>query len=239
MFQGGMGLKEIVYWSNHGLPSLKEQLRLGVHPIRIDLPGRKLNRNIRPFYTFIGWDAINTLKDWLEVRPNRSRAIFTNQFGDPVSEKSIRNYWTRHLKNLGIIKPPENPSHRTRYGKNPHELRDLFRTRWQKSGASPEVAEFLMGHIVDPLGYNKAMRDHDYVAGEYMKAEPWLNILSEDPSKVPLRDVLAMKRRIEELERETTKIRKLEMLLEDPEVYEAFIETLQRLKERKIGGNDL
>ncbi len=71
------------------------------------------------------------------------------------------------------------------HGKHLHELRDLFRTRWHKSAADPVVAEFLMGHQVDPLGYNKAMKDEGYTKIEYLKALPWLNILSEDPSKVP------------------------------------------------------
>jgi len=59
------------------------------------------------------------------------------------------------------------------------------------SGAAPAVAEFMMGHVVDPLGYNKFWRDPDYVAGEFLKAEPWLNVVSEDPGKVHVRELQA------------------------------------------------
>ena len=57
-----------------------------------------------------------------------------------------------------------------------HEMRDVFKTRFHKSGADPVVAEFCIGHEVDPLGYNKAMSNVSYVSREYRKAEPWLNI---------------------------------------------------------------
>lgn len=84
MFQGGMGLKEVVYWSKHGWTTLEEQLRRGDHPIRIDLPGRKMGLNGRPFYTFLGRDAVEALRAWIARQP-RTETIFTNQFGGPVT----------------------------------------------------------------------------------------------------------------------------------------------------------
>ena len=61
----------------------------------------------------------------------------------------------------------------------------MFRTRWEKSPAKAVSAEYLMGHAVDPLEYNKAFRDPSYVVSEYMRAERWLNIISDDPEVVP------------------------------------------------------
>lgn len=43
----------------------------------------------------------------------------------------------------------------------------------------------MMGHVVDPNEYNKAMRDQEYTLQEYLQAEPWLNIMSQDPTRVP------------------------------------------------------
>jgi len=72
-----------------------------------------------------------------------------------------------------------------RYGVSPHEIRDLTRSRWQVSGADPLVAEFLMGHDIDPNAYNKFMKYEPwYLVQEYRKALPWLNIMSQNPSKV-------------------------------------------------------
>jgi len=72
-----------------------------------------------------------------------------------------------------------------RYGVNPHEIRDLMRSRWQVSGADPLVAEFLMGHEVDKNAYVKFMDyEPNYVVQEYRKALPWLNVLSEEPDKI-------------------------------------------------------
>jgi hypothetical protein len=89
-----------------------------------------------------------------------------------------------------------------RYGKNLHELRDLFRTQWEKSGSSPVGAEFCMGHTVDPLGYNKAYRDEAYTRNLYNKTSSWLNILSEDPTVVDVYKVEDLQKRLEDKDRE-------------------------------------
>lgn len=42
------------------------------------------------------------------------------------------------------------------------------------------------------------MGDEVYVADEYPRAEPWLNIVSEEPKKVHVREVHQMRRDYEE-----------------------------------------
>ena len=95
-----------------------------------------------------------------------------------------------------------------RYGVNPHEMRDQFRTRWDSSGANPSVAEFMMGHIkrVDPNEYLNWMKyERSVPLREYRKALPWLNIISCDPSKVDRSSVdlelQGTKRQLAELQR--------------------------------------
>ncbi len=45
MFQGGMGRGELIYWSNKGYEELVDQLAMGARQVRVELPGRKQNRN--------------------------------------------------------------------------------------------------------------------------------------------------------------------------------------------------
>ena len=176
MFSGGMGLSEIIYWSNNGAADLKEALKRNRDYVRVDLPGRKKARNRRPFYTIIMGDALDQLRKWMAARPGDAETIFVNQYGDGFTKQALYMYWLRHMKALGIIEPGEDSSHRT--GRNPHELRDCFRSQWEKSPAKGSVAEYAMGHQIDPLEYNKAFRDEAWVVKEFRKAVPMLNIMS-------------------------------------------------------------
>jgi len=103
-----------------------------------------------------------------------------------------------------------------RYGVNPHEIRDLMRSRWHLSGADSLVAEFMMQHDeqIDPNHYNKFMKyEPAYPVSEYRKALGWLNVLSMDPNKVDRSEVSdeleAQKTETELLKREMAKMRKL------------------------------
>jgi len=62
-------------------------------------------------------------------------------------------------------------------------MRDLASSRWGDSGADRKVREHVLGHIIDKNEYEK-MKYRDFVEREYLKALPWLNILSEDPEKI-------------------------------------------------------
>lgn len=177
MLQGGIGLDELIYWSDNGWGELKEQLQNEPQIIKISLIGRKSRKFDYNYNTFIGKDAIQAVRNYLPNRPNGARAIFIIQNGKPLTKTSVKFYWFRHLKKLGIIKlKKEGPG--TRYGKNLHEIRDVFRSLWEKSSAKGSVAEFCMGHVVDPLEYNKAHRDESWTRQEYDKALQYLNIMS-------------------------------------------------------------
>jgi integrase len=183
LLMGGMGQEEFIWWSNNGLDKLKKDLKREKDIIRIDLPGRKSSRNRHGYYTMMGGDALVALKNWMLERSTlvmekdiKCMSIFLNQFGRPLNKPSLYTYWYRHLRKLNLVVDIEMQGNRT--GKNPHELRDTFRTLWEKSGAATSVAEFAMGHVVDELGYNKAHHDEAWVRKEFRKALPYLNILS-------------------------------------------------------------
>jgi len=193
MFQAGLSVRELLTWSEEGLEDTINQLHKGNRLLKIELPGRKRMRNIRPYYTYIGSDAINALNVWLLMRPTTSvDHIFITQMGNPISYRSLFSYWHGKLEKLRLIKK-KGSSVGNRYGKNLHEMRDLFRSRWEKSPASGAAAEFFMGHAVDPLEYNKALRDEDYASLQYLKAEPYLNIMSQNPTVIPVVELEKLK----------------------------------------------
>ena len=201
MFQGGMGLNELDYWNRNGWERLQRDLRGNPETVKISFPaGRKMRKDI--YYTLIGPDAIKALREWIAVRPPDAEEMFTNQHGRPINVHSARLYWLRHLEKLGFIQRQRNGKKSNRYGKNPHEMRDVFRSQWEKSPAKGSVAEFMMGHIVDPLHYNKACRDEDWVREEYRQALPMLQIMSSDTpfGRVSGKTVNKLQDRIDELE---------------------------------------
>ena len=67
------------YWNEHGWAKLNEDLKSAPKVIRLDLPGRKSAKFEEPYYTFIGPDAIQAIKNWLSHRPREADVIFTDQ----------------------------------------------------------------------------------------------------------------------------------------------------------------
>ena len=80
---------------------------------------------------------------------------------------------------------------------NVHEMRDSFRTRASECRVSADVAEFLLGHSIDELNYNKIFYDERYVWSELKKM-----FMSTNAKVSALREEVEMQRRkIQELER--------------------------------------
>jgi len=227
MFQSSMGCAEFEYFNSNSWPEVKAQLEEGKQRVKVTLPGRKINKNQVPYYTFIGKDAVHALNTYLDKERGpikNGEAIFLTEKGEPVTKKALERYFTRHGIKIGVIKrwTPQCPKcggetrySRTRRGeKQPtlyicnkcgretpaseikvptdiryklhvHEMRDLFRSEWDLSPSRSVVAEFIMGHNVDPNNYNKIMKLHpEWAEHQYELAEPYLNILSEEPRKI-------------------------------------------------------
>ena len=230
MFQSGSGVGELIYINHAHARLVFNAVRKEQRIIRLEMPGRKQAKNIRPYYTFIGGDAVDALAAFFHSRGwRRDAVLFRSDSGRVLSKSAVQNYFKSHAFMTGVNTrvTPSCPgcgsetvrrhkrhgkvfytciscgvarhvsemgfgaSQRSgvRYGAHPHELRDLFRTEWHRSGADPSVGEHLLGHKIDGLGYDKIMRDHAYARAEYCKALPFLNILSEDPRVVPRGEV--------------------------------------------------
>jgi integrase len=206
MWQGAMDQGTFTYWNEYGYDDLVRQLaeteRLPreEQTIKVQLPGRKTNRNKEWFYTFIAADAIDAIRNWLPDRPAHASAIFTDQRKTPLDASNMRHLWNYHIKRLGLVDP--GLKHKgARTGKGLHEMRDVWRSMWSKSPASATVGEYLMGHQIDVLQYDKSFRDVEFYRREYLKAAPWVNILSSGRAfgQVGEDEVKRLKREIEEL----------------------------------------
>ena len=245
MFQGGMDTASLLYWSENGLESLREQLRENPDVIKVELPGRRKRKNSAPFYTLIGRDAIKAVKDWMTVRPEGHKQIFlTRSFIDkengiraPVSAKSLKIYWLSHLEKNGFIERGGDSS--KRYGMNLHEMRDVFRSQWEKSPAKASVAEFMMGHQVDPLEYNKAFRDEKWVKKEYKNALPLLQLMSSGRpfGQVEEDEVDNLRNRVNELEAELEAERRNK--IEKDVEFRKLVETVKRMEPAFAGVQEL
>jgi len=241
MYTSAMGEEEFTYFNEHCWPEIEPQLSQGKKRLKINLIGRKKRKNVRPFYTFIGRDAVEAMQRYLVERGpiKQGEAIFVNQRLVPVQKMDIQKYFRRHAFMSGVVKryTPKCPScngetrrvtrkfgvhkvfydcldcakrtpasevnekfHGIRYGVNVHEMRDVFRSEWELSPAKTVVAEFMLGHGIDVNEYNKIMKLHpEWAETQYALAEPYLNILSEDPRKVSVDNVRELRKRLRQL----------------------------------------
>ena len=230
MFQGGMDQEAFLYWNLNGLQDTLKQINEGKDIIKIELPGRKKQRNLSTYHTWIGPNAVEALKDYLKTRPHTEGAIFINQLKKPISKHAVSHYWLRHTDEINIIARKKNNHSGNRYGCNVHELRDVFRSQWEKSSAKGSVAEFAMGHMVDQLEYNKAHRDESWTLSEYRKALPMLQLMTrgEPYGLVESDEVDKLRAEVQRLESEKndrvstleTKLEKLIKLVEEKEKLE-------------------
>ena len=95
-------------------------------------------------------------------------------------------------------------------------------------------AEFFLGHDIDANHYNKIMQLHpEYAEEQYIKAMPFLNIVSEDPRKVALE-------KVRELEEKTSQIPSLEAkYLEQQQMIQGLtmlVHRLERTLNEKLDG---
>jgi integrase len=192
MIMSGMGQDELVYWSNMGLEALERDLNdEKVEVIKVNLVGRKGEKFDYNYFTYLGPEAVELLRRYLASRPKRvafavkrtgktPKSIFLNQYGKALTKNALYRYWTRKLVRLGLIQPEKIEGDVKRYGRNPHEVRDVFRTLWRRSSSDVVYAEYFMGHsdAFDKHGYDKTYEDEGLCLQEYMKAVPYLSILS-------------------------------------------------------------
>jgi hypothetical protein len=196
-----MGLLDnegLIYVSNNCAAQVVKALTENQSVLRFDLPGRKRSKNIRPFYTFISHDALESLKEYFErdrgyPKPGEPIWLYGNP-KRPVNKVGIVHAWLRLLRRARLI-PREIGNRTTRYGYNIHNTRDLAISLLNTvSGLNPLCIEFWAGHDIDKLGYNQFYSiKPDYVSEQYQLADTLLNIISNPaalPSKETTREII-------------------------------------------------
>lgn len=182
-WQAMLDNERLVYVSNHLAEQIVTQIRNNVHPVRLDIPNRKQNQD-HPWFTFIGKDAVDALTTYFEkVRgwPKPGEPIWIEKENRPLSNPGFKQLWLRLTRRIGLVQKKKGKIG-VRYGYHPHELRDiaksLLHTHAKKDGFDMDLAEFMLGHIIDEDGYDKFFNDQEYVRNQYLIAEKYLNILS-------------------------------------------------------------
>jgi len=228
MLGSGMGQDEFIQWSNTGYEDLMRQLDAGANLVKISLHGRKGDKNDYNYLTYIGGDALSSLKQYLKLRGHKPGAIFMNNIHKPATQDALYQYFGRKIQRIGIH------SGEGWSGISPHGIRDVYRTLWRRSGVPVEYGEYFMGHrdAFDKYGYDRTARDEDELRKQYTAALPFLNIISESkPFKLVHQDELESLRK--QLEEEKAKsngkiadleakvdryIAAFELLYNDPEI---------------------
>jgi len=241
-FQAALGWKGFNQF-NHAWDQIEPQLEKGADHLIVKLKSRKKLRGItNGYFTIIGRDGVRLLKKYLEKRgtPEPGEAIFLSREGRAIAARTYRKNFENLARRVGLIS--KRGSDRTsRYGYSPHQLRDVFRTEWQKSGADPLVGEFLLGHVVDPNKYLEFKNVPHYVLAEYEKAEEALSVISKpDLGVVPVDEVKRLRREVAELRNLIAPFvrQSLKRLMENGRLDPEVEETVKRLVRYAGRGGD-
>ena len=178
----------LLYANEHCSDQIVQQIQQHILPVRIDLPGRKVNENDieGEYFTYIDKDAVDALEKYFDERrgwPRKGEPMWLQKDGRPLTHWTFDQTWLRLLRRVGKIPPSEGPRG-SRYGYNPHEMRDEATTRLHISlkaqGFDMDCVKFWCGQVgqVDRLKYDKFYKEQTYVRDQYQIAAPYLNILS-------------------------------------------------------------
>lgn len=173
----------LLYVDRHYGNIIADAIRRNESPIKLIVPGRKKKRNIRPFFSYIGKDAIDSLRQYFERDrgwpQNKEPIWYYPHKHAPINRNGFSAAWIALLRKARLISMRQGDK-TTRYGYNPHNTRDIAISILNTvPGLASKCVEFWAGHEIDPLGYNQFYSiKPDYVLEQYRLAEPHLNIIS-------------------------------------------------------------
>jgi len=143
----------------------KIQPELGKDTVKVEFAHRK--NNPQPYYVYLPTKIFSNLKTLKQP--------FRTAKGQPIFGYDIQQTFTRNRQRAQVNKKI-----------TLHNFRDLWRTLASKADMKPDVAEFFMGHIIDPMGYNQVYSDEEYVIKEWVKVAAYIDsgLSSEAQGKI-------------------------------------------------------
>lgn len=166
---------------------IREQFELGKNPIKVTLVREKEKVH---FSTFIGTDAIEALKVYLNYRRNGTKKLEPEILTDdsPLLATFDRQPITSTRTIHDII-----ASTSMRVGlKNvhPHALRKYFASALRNAGVNETIVEYMMGHKLPAV--KKAYFSEQELEDSYRRAEPYLSISQSSSMEIEQtkRDIL-------------------------------------------------
>lgn len=187
---------ERLMWANKNCTAqIVEQMRKGIIPVRLDMPGRKEmeNDSSGKFCTFLGRDAVDALTAYFDEErgrwPKPREPLILQKDGGPLHKPTVEATWLRLMRRMGKIPRRKGPLG-TRYGYNLHEMRDVaasyLHVTAKGEGLDMDCVKLWSGRVgdIDPNRYDKFYRDPDYVQKQYLIAERYLNIVTGKPQEI-------------------------------------------------------
>ncbi len=168
---------------------VKDDLERGIVPVMIRVQVSITKGAYADYYTFLGGEAVDSLKSYLESRRRGTEKLPPEVIDDrsplirdsrtsqirPVKPDAIWRIVNNLYWKAGLIQTPEpgpetgNPHRGRRYPLRAHSLRYYFRTQLTALGVSPEYAEFMMGHK-GSLYNDIKMKGPEFLRQVYSKA---------------------------------------------------------------------
>jgi integrase len=160
-----------------------EHWNLNQVPVRIDLTRTKTSNN---YYTFLSTDAIKALQSWLKIRETMTgqpmkatEPLFLTPQRIGMKDDNISRLFNRLAITAGLETKKFGKPSEIRYRFHPHELRDTLKSACSVAGVSHAVSEWIIGHSIDDLGYDKSPEAYpEHYRAEYKKVEHMINIFS-------------------------------------------------------------
>ncbi len=217
MFQGGFDVSTICSL-NYG--DVKRGLENDEVPLLVEVVRQK---DEVEYFTFVGHDAVEALKAYLNERESKGEKLTWNSplFAKEGSKKlkyerirphNIQNMLRRTAIKAGLIKEEDlenidlNPC-------RPHALRASFSTILRLNGFDPLLVEFMMGHRIP---YNGAylIPPPEKVRQMYAEVEPQLSISNRHPIEKKMEEKLKLYREeLANMERELKDLKRLVEIL--------------------------